>query len=395
MKKLAQKTHLYPFHSRKGHVTSFAGFEMPLWFRGIIPEHITVRKTVGIFDITHMGRALITGSEAEAFLNYVTTNDVSTLAPLDAHYSTMCNDRGGIKDDFVLSRLEQEKFLIVYNATNRRKDYEWLTAHSKAFEVKVEDVSDNIAMFAVQGPKAEQILQKISQEDLSKTERFNCGWINLAEVKVLVSRTGYTGEDGFELFVWNTSLSHPEAAVRVWNAVLEAGQDVEIEPCGLGARDTLRLEAGMCLYGNDIDENTSPLEARLGFVVKFRKESFIGKDALLKQKSEGIERKRVGIRMLDKGIPRAGYEVWKNEEKIGQVTSGTFSPILGCGIAMAYVSREHTSEEEIVTVKIREKPITGQIVKLPFYQRISPDKIRFMGKEVECRIGEWEKLRKP
>lgn len=378
-----------------GHMTSFAGFEMPLWFRGIIPEHITVRKTVGIFDITHMGRALITGLEAEAFLNYVTTNDVSTLAPLDAHYSTICNDRGGIKDDFVLSRLEQEKFLIVYNATNRRKDYEWLAKHSKAFEVKVEDVSDNIAMFAVQGPRAEQVLQKISTEDLSKIKRFKCSWTRLAEVKVLVSRTGYTGEDGFELFVWNTSLSHPEAAVTVWNAILGAGQDMGIEPCGLGARDTLRLEAGMCLYGNDIDENTTPLEARLGFVVKFGKESFIGKDALLKQKSEGIERKRVGIRMLKKGIPRPGYEVWKNGGKMGQITSGTFSPILKCGIAMAYVSREHASEGEILVVKIRDKTIEGQIVKLPFYQRISPDKIRFMGKEVECRIGEWEKLRKP
>lgn len=390
-----RKTHLHEFHSQMGHMISFAGFEMPLSFKGIIQEHMTVRKTAGIFDISHMGRTLITGPEAGPFLNYVTTNDVSTLTPLSAHYSTMCSERGGIKDDFVLSRLAQEKFLIVYNAANREKDYEWLTKHSRAFEVDVEDVSDNIAMFAVQGPKAEQVLQKISSENLGTIKRFKCGWTRLAEVKTFASRTGYTGEDGFELFVWNTPLSRPEAAVTVWNAVLEAGKDLEIEPCGLGARDTLRLEAGMCLYGNDIDEKTTPLEAKLSFVVKFGKENFIGKDALLKQKSEGIGRTRVGIRMLKRGVPRPGYDVLRNRERIGQITSGTFSPLLRCGIGMAYVSTEHASEEEIVNVKIRDKPTEGEIVKLPFYQRLSADRIRFLGKEVECRVGEWQKLRKP
>ncbi len=394
LKKIMQKTHLYEFHSQRGHMTSFAGFEMPLWFKGIIPEHMAVRKTVGIFDITHMGRALITGSEAEAFLNYVTTNDVSALTQLDAQYSTMCNAQGGIKDDFVLSRLEQEKFLIVYNAANRRKNYEWLCGHSRDFEVEVDDVSDNIAMFAVQGPEAEQVLQKISTEDLSKIGRFKCCWTKLARINTLVSRTGYTGEDGFELFIWNAPLSRPEAAITVWNAVLEAGQDTDIDACGLGSRDTLRLEAGMCLYGNDIDENITPLEARLSFVVKFRKENFIGKDSLWKQKSEGIKKKRVGIRMIKKGIPRPGYEVWKDGQKIGRVTSGTFSPILEYGISMAYVSKEHASEEEIVMVKIRDKLAEGEIVRLPFYQRISPDKVRFLGKDVECQIGEWKKLRK-
>ncbi len=391
---IAKRTHLYEFHSRRGHMTKFAGFEMPLWFKGIIQEHMAVRKTLGIFDITHMGRALITGLEAEAFLNYVTTNDVSTLAPLSAHYSTMCNARGGIKDDFVLSRLGQQKFLIVYNAANRRKDFEWLAKNSQAFKAKVEDVSDNIAMFAVQGPNAEQVLQKISTEDLSGIKRFKCGWTRLSEAKALVSRTGYTGEDGFELFIWNTPLSHPEAAATVWNAVLKAGQDADIEPCGLGARDTLRLEAGMCLYGNDIDEDTTPLEAKLSFVVKFGKENFIGKDALLKKKAEGIEWTRVGIRTLKKGIPRPGYELSKNGKIIGRITSGTFSPILQGGIAMAYVPRQHASEGETVMVKVREKPVESEIVKLPFYQRISRDKIRFMGNEIECRIGEWERLRK-
>jgi aminomethyltransferase len=348
-------------------MTLFAGFEMPLWYKGVIPEHMAVRNKVGIFDISHMGRALISGSESEAFLNYVTTNDVARLAPLSAHYSTMCNEKGGIKDDFILSRLEPEKFLMVYNAANRTKDYEWLVQHSRSFNVKVEDVSDVIAMFAVQGPKAQQTLQKIAETDLSKIVRFKCGWTKLDGVNVFLSRTGYTGEDGFEIFVWDTPLSNPAKAEKVWNAILEAGKDFGIEPCGLGARDTLRLEAGMCLYGNDIDENTTPLEARLGFVVKFKKENFIGKDALLKQKAEGVKRRRVGLRMLERSIPRHNYEVWKNGQMIGRVTSGSFSPVLQCGIAMAYLPKEHAVEDSTVMVKIREKLVKAEVVKFPFY----------------------------
>ena len=345
----------------------FAEFEMPIWFKGIIPEHLAVRNSVGIFDITHMGRAVITHPKSEAFLNYLTTNDVAALVPLSAHYSNMCNDQGGIKDDFVLSRLEEEKFLIVYNAANRTKDYEWLVQNSKPYDAKVEDVSDNIAMFAVQGPNAQRTLQKIADSDLSKIERFKCGWTKLASVESFVSRTGYTGEDGFEVFVWNAPLANPANAVKVWNAILEAGKEFGIEPCGLGSRDTLRLEAGLCLYGYDIDETTTPLEAGLGFVVKLKKEFFIGKDALAKQKAEGIKRKRVGLAMLEKGIPRVNYEVWKDGERIGNVTSGTFSPVLERGIAMAYVSVEQATENNEVAVKIRDKLVRAQIVKFPFY----------------------------
>ncbi|RLI21811.1 glycine cleavage system aminomethyltransferase GcvT, partial [Candidatus Bathyarchaeota archaeon] len=299
MHESGKRTHLYEFHRKHAKMTLFAGFEMPLWFKGIIPEHLAVRKTVGIFDITHMGRALITGPEAEKFLNYISTNDVSKLTPLSAQYSTLCNEKGGIKDDFVVSKLEKDKFLMVYNAGNRTKDYEWLTMHARNFDVKVEDFSDNIAMFAVQGSKAEETLQKISTENLSQIGRFKCGWTKLAGIDVFLSRTGYTGEDGFEVFVWDSPLSNPEKALKVWNSILEAGKEFSIEPCGLGARDTLRLEAGMCLYGNDINEDITPLEARISFVVKFDKENFIGKDALLKQKEKGLERKRVGIKMLE------------------------------------------------------------------------------------------------
>jgi len=367
MGKQLKKTHLYEFHKQTAKMTEFAGFEMPIWYKGIIAENMAVRRSVGVFDITHMGRTLITGAKSEAFLNYVTTNDVAALTPLSAHYSNMCNEHGGIKDDFVLSRLEEEKFLIVYNATNRTKDYEWLVKNAKPFNVKVEDVSGNIAMFAVQGPNAQKALQKIADLGLSKIERFKCGWTKLAGVESFVSRTGYTGEDGFEVFVWNSPIENPANAVKVWRAILQFGEELGIEPCGLGARDTLRLEAGMCLYGNDIDETTTPLEAGLGFVVKLKKDAFVGKDALTKQKAEGIRRKRVGLIMLEKGIPRPGHDVWKNGEKVGHITSGTFSPILERGIAMAYVSIQHTTEGNAVEIKIRDKLTEAQVVKFPFY----------------------------
>jgi len=375
-----KKTHLYNFHKQNAKMTLFAGFEMPLWYKGIIPEHLAVRNSVGIFDITHMGRAIITGPEAEKFLNYVSTNDVSKLTPLSAQYSTLCNEKGGIKDDFVVSRLEKDRFLMVYNASNRAKDYEWLTLHAKKFDVKVEDVSDSIAMFAVQGPKAEETLHKISTEGLSQIGRFKCGWTKLADIEVFLSRTGYTGEDGFEIFVWDSPVSNPEKAVKVWNSILEAGKESDIQPCGLGARDTLRLEAGMCLYGNDINEDTTPLEARISFVVKFDKESFIGKEALLKQKEEGLKRRRVGIKMLERGIPRKGYGIYKNGEKIGEVTSGTFSPFLEAGIGMGYVKIEYDNESEEVTVDIRGKRLRAEIIKLPFYQR-RDDTIILYGKK--------------
>ncbi len=367
MSQSLRKTHLYEFHKLRGHVVSFAGFEMPMWYNGIIAEHMLVRNAVGIFDVSHMGRVVIEGPGAEDFLNFVTTNDVSSLSPLSAHYSTMCNNLGGVKDDFVIFRLESEKFLIVPNAINRSKDYEWLVKQSQAFDVKITDVSDNVAMFAVQGPRAEHTLQKMCGEDLIKIRRFKVIWDKLVGVDVFVSRTGYTGEDGFELFVWNTPVSNPESATKIWNAILQAGKDAGIEPCGLGSRNTLRLEAGMCLYGNDIDENTSPLEAGLSFVVKFKKGDFVGKEALLKQKTEGLKRKRVGVQMLERGIPRQNDEVWKKGEKIGRVTSGTFSPLLKRGIAMTYLPTEYATKGTNLKVRIRKRLVKGEVVKFPFY----------------------------
>lgn len=363
-----RKTQLFEIHSKAAKMTTFAGFEMPLWYKGIVPEHLAVRNSAGIFDVSHMGRIIITGKDSGNFLNHVITNDVSTLTPNSALYSIMCNEKGGIIDDFVVSCLEEEKFLLVPNATNREKDYSWLVKNAKGFDVKIEDISDKAAMFAVQGPKAEKALQGICTTDLSKIERFKCASAKLADVDVFLSRTGYTGEDGFEVYVWNAPLEKPANAVKVWNAVLEAGKAFGIELCGLGARDTLRLEAGLCLYGNDIDEDTTPLEARLSFVVKFQKADFIGKNALLQQKSEGVKRRRVGLQMIEHGIPRSSFKVYNEMgENIGRVTSGTFSPLLKCGIAMTYVQTQQAAEGNIVNVEIRGKMVKAKIVPFPFY----------------------------
>jgi aminomethyltransferase len=353
---------------------------MPLLYKGITYEHLAVRNNAGIFDISHMGRVTIEGAEAENFLNSVITNDVSKLSPYSAQYSVMCNENGGIVDDFVIYRLDEKKFMMVSNASNREKDYVWLIRNAKNFNVKLEEVSDSVAMFAVQGPNAERILQKISTDDLSKIERFKCAFSRLAGVDVFLSRTGYTGEDGFEVFIWNTSLAKPDNAVKLWNAILEAGEAFEIEPCGLGARDTLRLEAGMCLYGNDIDENTTPLEAALGFVVKLQKDNFVGKEALLKQKDEGIKRKRVGTVMIEQGIPRPDYEVYSIQgERIGRVTSGTFSPLLKYGIGMAYIQSPQAQEGSVISVKIRNKLIKGKMKSFPLYD---PEKYGYKRKIV-------------
>lgn len=378
MTEKVRRIQLFEVHSKIAELTAFAGFEMPLYYKGIGSEHLAVRNSVGIFDISHMGRVIVTGTDSERFLNYVITNDVSTLLPNSAQYSVMCTESGGIIDDFVVYKLEAQKFLVVPNASNREKDYDWIVRNARTFNVQIEDVSDNVAMFAVQGPNAEKTLQKISTETLNSIGRFKCGHSRLAGVNVLLSRTGYTGEDGFEVFVWDASLAKPDSAVRLWNAILEAGSGFGIEPCGLGARDTLRLEAGLCLYGNDIDENITPLEAGLGFVAKLQKDRFIGKEVLIKQKDEGTKRKRMGVMMTDQGIPRSGFEIYSTSgETIGRLTSGTFSPLLKCGVGMGYVQTSYAQEGTLVSVNIRGKMAKGKLASFPLY---SPQEYGFKRK---------------
>ena len=361
------RTQLYDYHVAHGRMIDFAGFEMPIWYKGIVPETLAVRNQVGIFDVSHMGRAIAQGPNAEAFLNSVTTNDVSTLKPGQGHYSLLCNENGGIKDDIVVLRLEPGRFVVVFNAGNRRTDIDWLKAQAGRSHADLTDASDETALISIQGPKAQATLQKVSKADLSTVARFGCARTEIGGINCLVSRTGYTGEDGFEILVWDCPPSTPALAENVWNSMLASGKEFGIEPCGLGSRDALRLEAGMCLYGNDIHENISPYEARLGFTVKLTKADFIGKKALERQKAEGTKLLRIGLRAAGQGIPRPGHEILKDATAIGKLTSGTFSPTLDCGIGMGYVPREYTTEDQTLGIMVRGRRLDSVITKFPFY----------------------------
>jgi len=299
-----KKTHIYAYHAEHGNIVDFGGYALPVWFEGIIPEHHAVRNGVGIFDTSHMGRTFARGSEVVKFLNWVVTNDVSRLGAMEGLYTVMLKPDAGIVDDLITYKMSEEEFFIVYNAANREKDFAWLKENSGGFDVELRDVSDEIAMIAVQGPKAEETLQRITEEDLSEVGRFNLARLTVSGYECMAARTGYTGEDGFEVFVLDCSLEMPKKALKVWSGLLEAGA----VPCGLGARDSLRMEAGLNLYGNDITEEINPLEARLRWVVKFKKEGgFIGKEALQEAREAGVERSQVGIQVVGRGIPRQPY----------------------------------------------------------------------------------------
>jgi len=366
----AKKTPLHVFHARRARMVEFAGFEMPLWYEGIIPEHMAVREAAGLFDVSHMGRLLVRGPGAEAFLNYALTNDVGALEPMSSHYSLLCNEKGGILDDIFVLRLAEDEFLLVPNAATRERDLAWLTEHAEGFDVRLEDVSDGTAMLAIQGPEALGILNALSSVDLASVPRYGLVETEVAGVPVLASRTGYTGEDGFELYIWGASVERPEKALRVWEALLEAGEPHGLKPCGLGARDTLRLEAGYPLYGADMDESTTPWEARLGFAVKLDKGPFIGRDALEAQLDRGIERIRTGLKLLERGVPRAGQSVLDEEgHDIGRITSGTFSPLLRRGIAMAYIPPELSEPGTSLLVALGRRRARAVVARFPFYDK--------------------------
>jgi len=361
------KTHINKFHRDYGKLVDFAGFEMPLWFEGIVPEHLAVRNEVGMFDVTHMGRSYVEGNDAVDFIDCILTRDMASTAVYQGKYSVMCNEKGGIIDDLVVFRMEEKGFLMIYNASNRKKDYEWMNTNVRRFSVKIRDVSDTVAMFSVQGPESMNTLQAISEFDLASVGYYRGSWTKVGGFQVFITRTGYTGEDGFEIYLWDTPLDNPDNAMRLWKSILEAGQEHGIKPCGLGARDTLRTEAGMCLYGNDIDESTTPLEAGLDFAVQLDKEGFIGRNSLLKQKSQGLGRTRVGIRLLEKGIPRSGNRIFLDDEEMGELTSGTFSPLLRYGIGMGYVRSDSAKVGNKVYVLLRNRLVRAEIVEMPFY----------------------------
>ncbi|ALC83994.1 MULTISPECIES: glycine cleavage system aminomethyltransferase GcvT [Bacillus] len=346
-------------------VINFCGWELPVQFSSILEEHEAVRKEAGLFDVSHMGEVLVEGKGAESYINHLVTNDVTKLSINQAQYTAMCYPDGGTVDDLVVYKLANEKYLLVINAANIEKDYEWMELHLRG-DVTLHNISSDLAQLAIQGPKAEGILQKLTATDLTEIGFFRFAQhTNLNGITdVLISRTGYTGEDGFELYL------AADKAEALWDNLLEVGKEDGLKPCGLGARDTLRFEVRLALYGQELTNEISPLEAGIGFAVKTNKEShFIGKDILTAQKEEGLKRKLVGIEVTGRGIPRHGYKVFSaGEEEIGFITSGTHSPSLKKNLGLAIISAEHAEAGTQLKVEIRNKMIDAIVVKAPFYK---------------------------
>ncbi|TAH21139.1 MAG: glycine cleavage system aminomethyltransferase GcvT [Cytophagales bacterium] len=360
-----KKVALNDTHEKLGaKMTPFAGFNMPLRYTSDIEEHNTVRNGVGVFDVSHMGEFVITGEKALDLIQRVISNDAAKLYDGKILYTYLPNENGGIVDDLLVYRIRENEYYLVVNASNIEKDWNWISKFNTE-GANMKNVSDATSLFAVQGPKAIATLQKLTEIDLASMEYYTFKIGTLAGIdNVIISATGYTGSGGFEIYVAN------ENAEKMWNAIFEAGAEFGIKPIGLGARDTLRLEMGFCLYGNDIDDTTSPIEAGLGWVTKFTKQ-FTNADAIKKQKEEGVSRKLIGFEMIDKGgIPRSHYEI-KNaqNETIGVVTSGSQSPSLSKGIGMGYVDKEYSAANTEIYISIRQKNMKAQVVKLPFYKK--------------------------
>jgi aminomethyltransferase len=357
-----KKTALYEEHvNAKARIVPFAGFLMPIQYSGIIEEHKAVREAAGMFDLSHMGEFRISGPLAVEAIDGLLTNDIRSLEVGQVRYSPMCYQSAGIVDDLLVYRFEDHLMLVV-NASNIDKDLAWIRTHSSA-DVVVEDESDGTALIAVQGPRSEMLLQSCTELDLASIPYYHFSKGQVAGKNAVVSRTGYTGEDGFELYIANADASH------VWKALLEAGSSYDLKLIGLGARDTLRLEAGYMLYGNDIDETTSPLEAGLGWTVKLGASDFMGRQEIERQKSDGLRRRMVALEMRDRSIPRQHYSIRVEGQPVGEVTSGTFSPTFGHGVGLGYIQTEHSKAGTEVDVDIRREDHPALIVRKPIYKR--------------------------
>ena len=359
-----KKTTLYNIHEKLGaKIVEFAGFLMPVQYSSIIAEHKSVRNSVGVFDVSHMGEVFVSGDNALDFVQHITINDASKLIPGRVQYSAMCYPDGGIVDDLLVYKISDTQFMLVINASNTEKDFTWMVQNNK-FGVVLENKSDEYSLLAIQGPKSKETLQKICDKELN-LEYYNFFEAKIAGYNMIVSRTGYTGELGFEIYF----KGDVKIAEEVWNKIFEAGKEFDIQPVGLGARDSLRLEMGFCLYGNDIDQTTNPLEAGLGWITKLSKENFIGKDALLKIKANSLKRKLTPLTSDEKAFPRHGYDLTVDSKKVGTITSGTVSPVLEKPIALGYIDSEYTNENSKINFFIRGKEIPAKIVKLPFVKK--------------------------
>ncbi|HKJ68029.1 MAG TPA: glycine cleavage system aminomethyltransferase GcvT [bacterium] len=357
---MPKKTALYSVHEQLGaKIVEFGGYLMPVQYESIVDEHKQVRTSVGMFDVSHMGEFLVSGSGAEAFLNHLTVNDVVKLTPGQAQYTVICYPDGGIVDDLLIYKYETH-FMMVVNAANIAKDWEWI-AERKQGDVTLENRSDGITLLAIQGPDSRDVLQKIVPSDLAQLKFYRFFEGEIVGIPATISRTGYTGELGYEVYI------DAERSEHLWENIIDAGRECDLKPVGLGARDTLRLEAGLCLYGNDLDESTNPIEAGLGWITNLHKDDFIGLEALRKVQEEGPERKLVGFEIMGRGIPRHGYPITFSGNEIGIVTSGTQSPMLEKGIGMGYVPPEYVNPGTTFNIKVRNREIPAKVVEMPFY----------------------------
>jgi len=358
-----KNTALSQIHEQLGaKIVPFAGYNMPVQYEGVSIEHETVRNNVGVFDVSHMGEFLIEGENALALIQKVTSNDASKLEIGNAQYSCFPSANGGIVDDLIVYRIKEQTFLLVVNASNIEKDWNWISSHN-TMNAEMKNISENYSLLAIQGPKAVEAMQSLSTVDLSGIKFYNFIIGDFAGIdQVIISATGYTGSGGFEIYCKNDEVA------QVWNTVLKAGENFGIKPIGLAARDTLRLEMGYCLYGNDINDITSPIEAGLGWITKFTKD-FINADALKSQKENGVSKKLVAFEITEKGIPRQGYDIVDADgAKIGEVTSGTMSPTLKKGIGLGYVKTAFAKRDTEIFIQVRKKAIPAKIVRLPFYK---------------------------
>ena len=357
-----KSTPLLEVHKRlSGKMVPFAGWNMPIQYAGVIEEHRAVREGVGVFDVSHMGEIDVRGREAKPFLQKLLTNNMDKLDNGGILYSLMCYENGGVVDDLLVHRFEEDHYFLCVNASNTDKDFEWALGLAGEFDVQLENLSDRTAQLAIQGPRAESLLQKLVDISLSDLGYYRFQKGRVSDREAVIARTGYTGEDGFEIYL------DADTAVPVFESLLEAGQEFDLQPIGLGARDTLRLEAGYPLYGQEIDADHSPLEAGLGWVIKLKKaDTFVGQESLANQKDKGLTRKLVGIKLMDRGVPRSHYKVLSEGTPVGEVTSGTFSPTLNTGVALCNVPTELSTPGTLLDIAIRNSTVAGEVAPLPF-----------------------------
>ena len=360
-----RKTPLYEAHKALGgKIVDFGGWALPVQYSGILDEHHAVRERAGLFDVSHMGEIHVKGPDALAAIDHLVTNDCAKAKVHQLVYSPMCYPDGGVVDDILIYKLAEDDYWLVVNAANTDKDYDWVLGNVSGYDVTVENISPQVAQIAIQGPAAQGILQKITPCDLSSIKFFWClPDVEVAGRKALVSRTGYTGEDGFEIYC------KPEDVRHIWDTLLAEGKDEGIVPAGLGARDSLRFEVALPLYGHELSPEITPLEAGLGFFVKLKKTGFIGKEALVAQKEKGLKRKIVGLELLGRGVPREGYPVMSDGKQVGHLTSGAFSPTMNKGLALALVAAEFTDIGTELAIEIRKKACPVKVVKTPFYEK--------------------------